>query len=164
MHELVWIKLNESKCTVKQWNLQYLYILHVSQNKQRLFPYTALTSFFIAKMECVYCAVGSGSLKTIQGNHSLQGVLPHNFYTPTFNTRLNYVAAWAMRFIFIVYNATYKNNKDWSTELDWSGGVFSHPRLAHSLPSVVRYTASLTCGFEKLAEGWPGSIAPNGVG
>ena len=24
VHELVWIKLNESKCTVKQWNFQYL--------------------------------------------------------------------------------------------------------------------------------------------
>ena len=24
MHELVWIKLNESKCTVKQWNLPHL--------------------------------------------------------------------------------------------------------------------------------------------
>ena len=26
VHELVWIKLNESKCTVKQWNLKELYV------------------------------------------------------------------------------------------------------------------------------------------
>ena len=49
--------------------------------------------------------------------------MSHNFYTPTFNTRLNYIAAWAMRFIFIVYNTTYKNNKRliYRTGLKWWG-------------------------------------------
>jgi len=31
VHELVWIKLNESKCTVKQWNLQVKGILKWKQ-------------------------------------------------------------------------------------------------------------------------------------
>ena len=36
----------------------YLYVLCESQNKQRLFPYTALTGwFFIIERKCVYCAV-----------------------------------------------------------------------------------------------------------
>jgi DNA-directed RNA polymerase subunit RPC12/RpoP len=37
----------------------YLCVLCGSQNKQRLFTYTALT-------ECVYCAVRTGSLNIIQ--------------------------------------------------------------------------------------------------
>ena len=29
VHELVWIKLNESKCTVKQWNIKTIYVQHI---------------------------------------------------------------------------------------------------------------------------------------
>jgi len=62
-----------------------------------------------------------------------------------------------MRFIFIVYNTTYKNNKQliYRTGLKWCR-VFSCPWLAHSLPSVVSYTSSLTCAFENLADGVTG--------
>jgi hypothetical protein len=36
----------------------YLCVLCGSENKQRLFPYTALTDwFFITERKCVYCAV-----------------------------------------------------------------------------------------------------------
>ena len=45
----------------------YLCVLCGSENKQRLFPYTALTDcFFITETECVYCAVRTGSLYIIQ--------------------------------------------------------------------------------------------------
>jgi len=41
----------------------YLCVLCGSENKQRLFPYTALTDwFFITETECVYCVVRTGSL------------------------------------------------------------------------------------------------------
>src|SRR5215510_2086637 len=44
----------------------YLCVLCGSENKQRLFPYTALTDwFFITETECVYCAVRTGSLYII---------------------------------------------------------------------------------------------------
>ena len=50
-----------------------LCVLYGSQNKQRLFPYTAFISLyninwlvFITEMECVYCAVRTGSLYIIQ--------------------------------------------------------------------------------------------------
>ena len=43
-----------------------------SQNKQRLFPYTALIDWiFIADTECVYCAVRAESVNVIQVNLSL---------------------------------------------------------------------------------------------
>jgi hypothetical protein len=48
----------------------YLCVLCGSQNKQRLFQYTALTVFFI-EMHCVYCAVRAEYLKVIQVNLSL---------------------------------------------------------------------------------------------
>jgi len=44
----------------------YLCVLCGSENKQRLFHYTALTDwFFITETECVYCAVRTGSLYII---------------------------------------------------------------------------------------------------
>ena len=46
-----------------------LCVLCGSQNKQPLFPYTTLTDwFFIIETECVYCAVRTGSLKTVMVN------------------------------------------------------------------------------------------------
>jgi hypothetical protein len=54
----------------RQFNIQQFYVLPTqlylcvlcgSQNKQRLFPYTALTGwFFITETQCVYCAVRTG--------------------------------------------------------------------------------------------------------
>jgi hypothetical protein len=47
----------------------YLYVLYGSQNKQRLFPYTALTYWVvITETECVYCAVQTGSSNIIHFN------------------------------------------------------------------------------------------------
>jgi len=41
----------------------YLCVLYGSENKQRLFPYTALTDWFIiTETERVYCAVRTGYL------------------------------------------------------------------------------------------------------
>ena len=51
----------------------YLCVLRESQNKQRLFHCTALLIGFILEMECVYCAVRTGSLNAIQANISLLG-------------------------------------------------------------------------------------------
>ena len=46
--------------------------IYGSQNRQRLFPYTASTDwFFITETECVYCAVRTGSLRIIQVNFRL---------------------------------------------------------------------------------------------
>jgi len=42
-----------------------LCILCGSQNKQRLFPYTALTDWFLWPTRCVYCAVRTGRQVTI---------------------------------------------------------------------------------------------------
>jgi len=44
--------------TLRSAHTLYLCFLCGSENKQRLFPYTALTGwFFITDTECVYCAV-----------------------------------------------------------------------------------------------------------
>jgi len=43
----------------------YLCILCGSQNKQRLFPYTALTGWFVSETETVYFAVRTGSVYVI---------------------------------------------------------------------------------------------------
>ena len=52
----------------------YLCVLCGSENKQRLFPYTALTDrFFITETESVYCAVRTGSIYIIHITISLQG-------------------------------------------------------------------------------------------
>ena len=49
----------------------YLCVLYGSQNKQRLFPHTALTdSFFITERESVYCAVRAECLIIIEVNRS----------------------------------------------------------------------------------------------
>jgi len=50
----------------------YLRVLWRSQNKQRLFPYTALTArVFITETECVYCGVRTGSLyKILRSAHT----------------------------------------------------------------------------------------------
>jgi hypothetical protein len=51
----------------------YLCVLYGSQNKQRLFPYTALTDwFFITEAECVYCAVRTGSSNQTDAVSSLK--------------------------------------------------------------------------------------------
>ena len=53
----------------------HLCALYRSQNKQRLFPYTALSDWFlITEKECVYCAVRTGSLYIIHVNISPQTV------------------------------------------------------------------------------------------
>ena len=44
----------------------YLRILCASENKQRLFHYTALTDWFLQQRRSVYCAVRAESLNTIQ--------------------------------------------------------------------------------------------------
>ena len=50
----------------------YLYVLCGSENKQRLFSYTALTDwFFITEAECVYCAVWAKSVYIIKVNPRL---------------------------------------------------------------------------------------------
>ena len=43
----------------------YLCVLCVSENKQRLFPYTALTDWFYNRDWGIYCAVRTGSLYII---------------------------------------------------------------------------------------------------
>ena len=54
----------------------YLCVLCGSENKQRLFPYTALTDWFcITKTECVYCAVRTGYLNV---QHKLSEVCDSN--------------------------------------------------------------------------------------
>jgi hypothetical protein len=54
-------------------NWTHLFALYGSQNKQRLFPYTALTDwFFIAEKECVYCAVRTKTLKRKVAQKSLE--------------------------------------------------------------------------------------------
>ena len=40
----------------------YLCVLCGSENKQRLFPYTTLTDWFVSETETVYFAVRTGSL------------------------------------------------------------------------------------------------------
>jgi len=48
-------------------------VLCGSQNKQRLFPYTALSVwFFITEIRCVYCAVRTECLCTMQVNVRFQ--------------------------------------------------------------------------------------------
>ena len=49
----------------------YLCVLYVSQNKQRLFPYTVLSDWFLQPRRSVYCAVLTQSLTIIQVNLSL---------------------------------------------------------------------------------------------
>jgi len=49
----------------------YLCVLCGSQNKQGLFPYTALT-VFITETESVYCAVRTGYLYIIHANFRLE--------------------------------------------------------------------------------------------
>jgi hypothetical protein len=52
---------------------QYICVLCGSQNKQRLFPYTALTErFFITEAECVYCAIRTEYSSTIRVKFILQ--------------------------------------------------------------------------------------------
>ena len=44
---------------------EYLCVLCGSENKQQLFPYTALTDWFLQPRRSVYCAVRTGSLYII---------------------------------------------------------------------------------------------------
>ena len=59
----------------RQFNIQQFYVLPTqriyvlcgSENKQRLFPYTALTDwFFITETECVYCGVRNEALTRLR--------------------------------------------------------------------------------------------------
>ena len=53
----------------------HLCVLCGSENKQRLFPYTALTDwFFITETDCVYCVVRTGSLNKAVCALSLTGL------------------------------------------------------------------------------------------
>jgi hypothetical protein len=45
-----------------------LCVLYESHNKQRLFPYTALTGFFITETDSVYYAVRTEYVSAIQFN------------------------------------------------------------------------------------------------
>jgi hypothetical protein len=65
---------HSSHYTYHQFNIQqfyvlptqlYLWVLRGSEKKKRLFPYTALTDWFIAEKVSVYCAVRAGSLYII---------------------------------------------------------------------------------------------------
>ena len=58
----------------RQFNIQLFYVLPTQTVfmcfvwiwEQRLFPYTALTDWFVQETECVYCAVRTESLYIIQ--------------------------------------------------------------------------------------------------
>ena len=67
----IWVNSNSAVVTVRtaRFNIQqilrsahtvYLCVLYGSQNKQRLFPYTTLTDWFLYPRLCVYCAVRTG--------------------------------------------------------------------------------------------------------
>ena len=66
-------------CTTR-FNIRTFYVLPThcvlcgSQNKQRLFPYTALTGWFLKPRGCVYCAVRVGYLNITELHVSLQRV------------------------------------------------------------------------------------------
>ena len=51
-----------------------LCVLCGSENKQRLFPYTALTDWFLKPRRSVYCAVRAECLIVINGKFSLEMV------------------------------------------------------------------------------------------
>jgi hypothetical protein len=51
----------------------HLYVLRGSQNKQRLFLFTALTYRFLQPRQSVYCAVRAGSLNQTDTVSSLKG-------------------------------------------------------------------------------------------
>jgi len=53
-------------------HMVYLRVLYGSQNKQRLFPYAALTDWFLWTRRSVYCAVRTGSLYIIQVNRNFR--------------------------------------------------------------------------------------------
>jgi hypothetical protein len=56
----------------------YLCVLCRSENKQRLFPYTALTDWlvFTTETKCVYCVVRTGCLNIIQLDGLSSGYIP----------------------------------------------------------------------------------------
>ena len=74
----------------------YLRVLCGSENKQRLFPYTALTDWFLYPRRSVYCAVRTGSLYIILrsvhtvylcvlcGSENKQRLFPHTALTGWF--------------------------------------------------------------------------------
>ena len=58
-----------------------LYALYGSENKQRLFPYTALTDWFVLPRWSVYCAVRTAAFNIIRINLRLElegQVNPHS--------------------------------------------------------------------------------------
>jgi hypothetical protein len=56
-----------------------------NENKQRLFPYTALTDWFlITETECVHCAVRTGSLCVLCGSENKQRLFPYTALTDWF--------------------------------------------------------------------------------
>jgi len=73
----------------------YLCVLCGSENKQRLFPYAALTDcFLITETECVYCAVRIGSLNVIQ------------FHIILYYIILYYIISYIISYYIILYYKT----------------------------------------------------------
>ena len=63
------VALRTTKINIQQFYVlltQCIYVLCGSENKQRLFPYTALNDWFVQLRRGVYCAVRTGSLYIIQ--------------------------------------------------------------------------------------------------
>jgi len=57
---------------IRSYFTVHLYSLHSSQNKQQLFPYRK--QCFLTEAVCVYCAVGTESLKVIQLKFALKKI------------------------------------------------------------------------------------------
>jgi hypothetical protein len=71
----------EQSTILRSAHTMYLCVLCGSENKQPLFPYTALTDWvFITETDCVYCAVRTGFLNKIQVNFLL--VAKYSFLSP----------------------------------------------------------------------------------
>jgi hypothetical protein len=68
---------------VRSAHTVYLRVLCGSQNKQRLFPYTALTDWFFIT-DSVYCAVRTGYLCVWCGSQNKQRLFPYTALTDWF--------------------------------------------------------------------------------
>jgi hypothetical protein len=74
-------------CTVR-FKIQQFYVLPTrcicvlcgSQNKQQIFPYTALTDWFLQPRRSVYCAVRTGSLYSASLTFSNSTFCPHSVF------------------------------------------------------------------------------------
>ena len=84
----------------------YLCVLCGSENKQRLFPYTALTDWsFITEVQSVCCAVRTGSLKKIQGKFTLQNLTRTIMWTTEQNTEMHADSSSSIRHISLFYTS-----------------------------------------------------------